>query len=892
MYSRLCKRWGIYAGAVLASFWFIAPATAAPVRLPDGNTVDKVDFERHVHALLGRQGCNSGVCHGSFQGKGGLFLSLFAYSPEKDHQAFTKELLGRRVSTGDPEQSLMLLKPSGQLSHGGGLRFAKESWQYQIIREWIAGGARWQPENGKVVAMEVTPAEYRFDQPDQTKQFKVVVEFADGAREDVTWFCEYKVSDEAVAEVSASGEVRGIRPGDTAIVVSYRGNVRAVRALVAAPLSKDAAKAAVAEVNYIDREVFAKLRQLNIVPSDLSSDSEFLRRVYIDTIGCLPAPDEARAFLASKEPDKRARKIDELLGHPLHAALWATKFSDITGNNVDQMEQPVGTRPKRAKMWHDWFRKRIALNVPYDQIVKGVLTATSQDGQSREEWIRQAAAIDQAAQRGFESDYANRATLDLFWRGTNFFTLRNIGNSPAKIEQMAEHTAAAFLGIRIECAQCHKHPLDRWTQADYRGYANIFSYLELGYVPQVEEAVTKVNADRQKARTEALAAVDQENTRRRTAAEQAVDAENAARRKELEAGLAKLDPETRKSALDAVDSANSERKKLALAAVDRDNAARRQEVDAKYPAPPPPTVAGARGPRGLYLTEQPVRQLTHPDTNVPLPPKALGGPVLEAKGDPRIALFESLRRPDHPYFAPSFVNRVWAHYFGVGLVDPVDNFSVANPPSNEKLLAALAKDFVEHNFDIRHLERTILLSRSYQLSAIPNASNRHDRKNYSRAYLRPMMAEVVADVLNSALGVTEEYGADVPAGSRAIEVAPNRVGNPTLNQLFLIFGRPPRTSTCDCERAMEPALPRTLFLMTEPYVLNKITSGRLKQLLADKKADEHVVEELFLATLTRFPKEAEKRQSLEHVQSKPDRQAGFVDIVWALINTREFILNH
>jgi hypothetical protein len=257
-----------------------------------------------------------------------------------------------------------------------------------------------------------------------------------------------------------------------------------------------------------------------------------------------------------------------------------------------------------------------------------------------------------------------------------------------------------------------------------------------------------------------------------------------------------------------------------------------------------------------------------------------------------VPLFEWLRQPDNPYFAPSFVNRVWAHYFGIGLVDPVDNFSVANPPSNEKLLAALAKDFVETGFDIRRLERTILLSRTYQLSALPNASNKHDRKNYSRAYLRPLMAEVVADVLNSALGVTENFGADVPPGSRAIEIAPNQVQNPSLARLFLLFGRPPRTSTCDCERAMEPALPRILFLMTDENVLNKITNGRLRQLLADKKSDEEVVEELFLATLSRFPKEAEKRQALEHIQGKKDRQAGFADVVWALINTREFILNH
>jgi hypothetical protein len=249
-------------------------------------------------------------------------------------------------------------------------------------------------------------------------------------------------------------------------------------------------------------------------------------------------------------------------------------------------------------------------------------------------------------------------------------------------------------------------------------------------------------------------------------------------------------------------------------------------------------------------------------------------------------------QPDNPYFARSFVNRVWAHYFGVGLVEPVDNLSVANPPSNQRLLDLLAREFIAGGYDLRRLERMILNTRVYQLSSVPNATNARDRTNFSHALARPMMAEVVADVLNSALGSVEDVGPEAPPGSRAIEIAPNRVRGGYLARLFRVFGRPTRNSTCDCERPAEPAVPQTLFLMTDPVLLEKMTGGRLKKLLADGRTDEEMIDELFLATLSRWPDESEKTGALEHVRAAEDRQTAYVDILWALINTREFILNH
>jgi hypothetical protein len=783
--------------------------TAAAVAVPGGTTIEQVDFERHLMGLFGRMGCNAGSCHGSFQGKGGLRLSLFGYEPEKDYLALTRDVLGRRINPVDPERSLLLLKPTGQVEHGGGVRFAKGSWQYQLFREWIVAGAPWHKGSGDVAGVVVTPAEIAFPKAGATEQLRARARFADGSETDITAFCDFRTNDDAVAEVTSQGRVTALRTGGTAVVVSYRGNVVPVRVLVPAELPPGFQYPRVPETGTIDHEVFARLRKLNLVPSDLAADAEFLRRVTIDTIGTLPSPDEVRAFLADPSPDKRLRKIDELLSHPLHAALWATKFCDITGNDTQALEQPVPLKPKRSQMWHDWFRKRVAENMPYDQIVRGVLCATSRDAKSPEEWVKEAGAIEEELATGYETTYADRPTLDLFWRR----------QQQVPIEQWGEKTAAAFLGIRLECAQCHKHPFDRWSQADYRAYANVFGQVAFNVSPECKKLV---------------------------------DAENAERRKK----------------------------------------GKNNQVSIL---------------REVYLAKA-AKSLPNPDTGKPLPPRALGGPEIPlAPGqDARVALFEWLRRPDNPFFARSFVNRVWGHYFGIGLVHPVDDFSLANPPSNAQLLDALAKDFIEHGFDLRHLERQILTSRVYQLSSRTNATNKLDRNNYAHSYVRPLMAEVVVDVVNAALGVAENFGPagnaknvnplarSIRPGSRAIEVGASTVPNQTLAYAFRIFGRPPRTAACDCERAMEPALPQKLYLMTDTNVLAKLQAptGRLQTLLKSDKTDEQVLEELFLATLTRYPTQAERRQFADYRAAATDRRAAFTDTLWALINTREFILNH
>jgi hypothetical protein len=788
-----------------AAFCVAFPAAApAQVDLPTGGKLEKVDFERHVMGLLSKAGCNAGSCHGSFQGKNGFRLSLFGYEPGFDYAAITRDTLGRRVDVQRPEESLLLRKAAGTVPHEGGMRFGHEGWMYGVFREWVAGGATWTPGSGAITDLRLTPSDFAVVPAETALQVKVTATFADGSSEDITPFCDFRVTDDAIAAVSPLGEVTARQPGDIGLTVLYRGAVRALRVLVPAPAS--GAFPDVKPVNTIDREVLAKLKLLNMPPSELTDDLTFLRRLTIDAIGILPTPEEARAFLADASPDKRARKIDELLAHPLHAALWATKLSDITGNNTDALEVPVQLRSRRSQMWHDWLRKRIADNQPYDELVHDILTATSRDGREPEEWLAEQKKIDEQLAKGFDSDYPEKKTLDLFWRR----------QQQVPVEQWGEKVAAAFLGVRLECAQCHKHPTDRWTQDDYWGFANVFAPV-----------------------------VFQNNQFSSTAVQKLAAAENNARR-------------------EATGKKNNQL-----------NVIRELFFG---------------GPNGRMAPQRPI-----PMTNRVVGSRLLGGEELPHKAgvDTRVKLWEWMRDPRNPFFARSFVNRVWAHYFGVGLVNPVDDFSQANPPTNPRLLDALANDFVESGYDLRKLERTILSSRTYQQSAKPNEANKFDKNNFARAYVRPLMAEQVIDVLNSGIGVEEQFGPDAPAGRKMSEVGASRL-NGNLAYVLRIFGRPPRTTACDCERAAEPALPQTLFRMTDPLMVQKLgdAKNRANRLARQKVSDDEAIEELFLATLTRLPNEEEKAEALTYLQGAKSRGEGLKDVLWALVNTREFILNH
>jgi len=780
-------------------------AASAQVELPTGGTIPRVDFERHVMGLLSKTGCNAGSCHGSFQGKNGFRLSLFGYEPAMDFANLTRDNLGRRVNLVKPDESLLLLKATGQTIHDGGMRFGKDSWVYNTFREWIRTGAKWTPGSGKIEKLSVTPPDFALLANDKPLQVKVTATFADGSTEDITPFCDFRITDDAIAALSPLGQLTARQPGDAGLTVLYRGSVQAIRVLVPSPAAAGGYPR-IPEANFIDKEVFAKLKLMNVVPSDLARDETFIRRAYIDAISQLPTSDEVRAFVADQDPGKREKLIDKLLAHPLHAAVWATKLSDITGNNTQALEQPAPMQIKRSQMWHDWLRKRIADNTPYDQIVRDILTATSRDGLPADEWVAFVKKLDEQIEKGIKTDYPDKKTLDLFWRR----------QQQVPIEQWGEKVAAAFLGVRLECAQCHKHPTDRWTQDEYWAFANVFA------------PVTFQN--NQFSSPDVRSRVQVENTRRQ--------------------------------------EANTGKNKNQIVLI-----------------------------RELFIAERGNRTKSNPSTGRSPTPKALGGPEITVKTgqDPRVPLAAWLTAPDNPFFARSFVNRIWAHYFGVGLVNPVDDFSLANPPTNARLLDALADDFVKSGFDIRALERKVLMSRTYQLDYKTNTSNQFDKNNFSHAYVRPLMAEQVVDVLNSALGVDEPFqGQDqVFAGSKMVEVGSSRLtGN--LAYILRIFGRPPRTTACDCERAMEPALPQTLFRMTDPALLQKFTdrSGRAMTLAKSKLSNEDLVDELFLTALARRPKADEKDDAVKHLKEARNRQEAITDVLWALVNTREFILNH
>ena len=744
------------------------------------------EFQRHVVPLIGKLGCNGRACHGSFQGQNGFQLSLFGHDPRMDHKELTKdEGDGARVDVRDPESSLALFKPTHADEHEGGQRLEKQSWQYRLLLEWIAAGAPFNAGRESTLArLEVEPSELRLEGDAKSPvQLRTIAHFSDNTTEDVTALTLFSTNDESVAQVNGDGQVTARSSGGTAIVATFAGAVVTSRVIV--PNKSLTQFADFPHNNRVDELVIANLKKLGIHPSDLASDRVFLRRAYLDVIGTLPTSAEVQRFLANDTVDKRTKLIDELLDRPEYAMYWATKFGDWTGNDNRFTPQP---RAKTAWLWHDWLRDKLDRNVPYDEIVGGFVTATTREGRPIEEVAKEHVTINKNLAKGFDDGtYASRRTNDVFWQ--------KAGNT--RPDTVGLRMAYAFLGVRLECAQCHKHPFDRWTQDDFRGFTAIFANMGRA-VPKDVPKELKKNKGRQSYRYR----------------EVYVDTSRAAIRK---------------------------RKKQ--------------------------------------------------------PPKLLGGESIafENGEDPRAALLEWMVAPDNPYFAPAIANRLWGHYFGVGIVDPVDDFNAANPPSNPALLAWLAQHFVEHAFDLKHLHRTILNSRTYQLSWQPNDSNRLDERHFSHALLRRMPAEVVVDAINQVTGSSENYGnSNAPRGTRAINLAPTRLRNSGPEYAFGIFGRPLRTQTCDCERSVETGLAQAMYLLNDTDVNAKITNrkGRLTKLMRKIKDDGALVDELYLSTLSRWPTDDERQRTLEFVSAAESRTAGMQDVLWSLLNVREFVFVH
>ena len=702
-------------------------------------TSETPQFLKDVAPILDKQGCSIGMCHGKFGGQGGFNLSLLTLNPESDYKPIVHHNRGRRINLLEPEQSLFLLKPTGQVPHEGGLRFEPGSDEALTILRWIEAGAPFPTDAPRLAKLEIQPNELVLTSPDAPAQLEVLAHWTDGSVEDVTAQVVYESKDPAIAEVSETGEVTRLRWGGTAILARYLGEVTA--AFITLPRETAIADTDFpAPANYIDERVFAKLKKLNVQPSALTTDTEFLRRVYQDTIGRLPTPAEIRAFLADTHPDKRARCIDKLLDTSAWIDVRTLALADML--RIHPRDLGNGAFGERgATLFHEWVRDTVAQNKPYDAFVHELITA-----------------------RG--STYQHGPT--------NYY---RIERQPAG---RAETTAQVFLGIRLSCARCHKHPFDRWTTDDYWNFAAFTGKVGTRTGELYNEQVVYYNPTGR--------VINQ-------------------------------------------------------------------------------SVQGNRGE---------VAQ-----------PTFLAGTTLPAnyQGDVLHRLADWMTSGTNPYFAKATVNRIWSHYFGRGIVEPVDDMRATTPPSVDGLLEALASDFVESGFDTKHVIRQILNSRTYQLSAVPNETNELDDRFFSRFTPRPMNAHILLDVLNDVTGTQEKYGR-YPIGTRTVQLP-----LPVSSRFLSLFGRSQREFLGNLAPKLEPTLTQALHLINAPYVQKKLRSrdGALTRLLKTHHENRELITELYLRTLSRFPTEKELATAEAYLAESPKRREGSEDLLWALISSRAFL---
>ncbi|MCE9561354.1 MAG: DUF1553 domain-containing protein [Planctomycetes bacterium] len=777
------------------------------------------NFQRHVIPLFGRLGCNGRACHGSFQGQGGFRLSLFGYDFAADHAAITGGETPR-VNRKSPAESLIVLKPTLAEPHKGGKRLPADGWEYNLLMAWLKSGAVGAKEKDAAFAsLDVEPKEIVFGKLGDTAKLRVIAKWADGTREDVTPLCRFRSNDESVSTVNAAGVVTAVGKGDTAVVAFYDNGIVPIAVLLPVSDKVGAKYPAVPTPTKLDELVVAKLRKLGIVSSDVCTDAEFLRRVSLDLAGTLPAADEVQAFLASEAPDKRTKKIEELLARPTYAAWWATKLSDFTGNS--ERTGPLGGEQalnrEKAGQWYDWVYRRVRDNEPYDKLIAGIaLGIGRRTDQSFADYCGEMISY---FRKDKPADFAARDTMPYFW------TRRTLG----KTEEQALAFAHAFLGVNLQCAQCHKHPYDQWTKQDFDQFTAFFSGVRYGLGPRAETVAMKKGTP-----------------------------------------LEKLDE----------DSGDYKRKFVNLLASGTVLPFKELHIPASQ-KPRPGMKPGVKV-GGRVLT-----------------PKLLGGEevVNATYSDARQPVVDWMRDAENPYFARAFVNRVWANYFGTGLIDPPDDLNLANPPTNPALLDYLADGFVASKFDMKWLHRTITKSRTYQLSWRPNDTNRLDERNLSRSVLRRLPAEVVYDAVVLATASDDErkkLDAD-PVGLRSVGRSSGYAGTrQTDAYAVMLLGKPPRTTNCDCERSNEPALLQTVFLRNDPEVFKLLDrpEGWLKQVTKAKVTDaDKLIQQAYLRTLSRLPDEREAGAAKKYISDAKDTQSGLRDLLWALINTKEFIVN-
>lgn len=714
-----------------------------PLVVEKADQAQPVGFRNDVIAALNVGGCNSGACHGTPSGKGGFKLSLRGFDPDADYLQLTRDVLGRRTDRQNPDTSLILLKGLGQVPHEGGQRFQPAGLPVSTVRSWLAEGLQDDPpKRVDVVSVELLPGSRVQVAPARFQQLAVLAKFSDGSIRDVTRLTVFSSSDPSVADVNLNGLVEFRSSGEVAILARYLMELVTIRLTYLEP-RKGFVWPNPPENNYVDRHVFAKLKMLSIPPSDLCSDAEFIRRATLDLCGVLPTADEVRAFLADQSANKRSKLIDSLLDRPEYADFWTMKWSDVLRSSRKTIQV------KGTHVFQSWLRGHLSNDNGFDQVARELITASG-------------------------SSYAHPPA--------NYYRIAR------DAQNLAETTTQLFFGIRMQCAKCHNHPFERWTQDDYYSMAAWFARV-------------------------------------------------------------------------------------------------RHKKDPHEPAPMP----NQPGAEVIYAERG--GEVTQPRTGKVMPPKYLGGavPAIPPRQDRREVLAAWMTAPANPFFAKNIVNRVWYHLLGKGIVDPVDDFRDSNPSANDALLDALAKDFAANQFRFKHLIRVIMNSRTYQLTAQANELNRDDTRYFSHATTRLLPAEPLLDALCQVTEVPEKF-AGMPAGTRAVQLPDGEFNHPFLKT----FGQPARELACECERESDSNLAQALQLINGPTVNDKLRqpTNRIGKLLAKKTPERAVLDELYLATLSRTPTDEDVKASLEYLTRAADKRKAWEDIHWALINSKEFLFRH
>jgi hypothetical protein len=708
-------------------------ATAAVQAMPE--IQHGVSFDTEVVPVLMRYGCNSGGCHGASRGKQGFRLSLFGYDPDSDHFRLTREFVNRRLNIADPDDSLLLKKALATVPHGGGKKIDEADPNYMLLRQWITEGADREPAAApKMTGVEVYPSELTLDAAGQKHAIVVIGSFSDGSRRDVTQLAILETSDPAVVTVDAQGSVNSHSRGEAFLSVRLPAFITGVRVdVVPAPQGRlDYPPPS----NFIDEQVFARLGKLRMLPSDLCDDQTFVRRVFIDTIGLLPTREETAAFLADASPDKRAALIEALLAREEFIDLWTMKWMERL--QARSIVAASAALQKATIEYNDWMREQLAASVPMNQIFHALIASNGT-------WMEDPA--------------------------TNFYREKD-----PKV--LMENMSQLFLGARVQCAQCHNHPFDRWTQNDYYHSVAFF------------------------ART---------------------------RKKKME------------------------------------------------------------DPQNMGIYESASGETTHPVTGAVMPPKFLGGPMpTTAPRDRRQALADWITSPDNDLVARNIANIYWQHFFGVGIIDPIDDARVSNPPSNPALLDALVDRLRATSFDQKAVIRDILNSRTYQLSSVPNSTNGGDRRNYSRCLPRRPGAEVVFDMLAQVTGQRASFSMHRP-GTRAVQLK-----DVNMTPFLRTFGKSSRQTPCTCEVKTQPTLAQALELVNGDDVSQAIVNGgRMREWLASEGSPQAAARRLYQTTLCRDPSSDELAAFEDRLAAKPDQPIeALEDLCWAVLNSSEFLFNH